>query len=604
MIFYIKIITVNHHTNLKRLTYKGTIACVKRSFEKVKIKITFITDRLTNPYKLKVELKKFLNLMRRILYYIIYKMQDQFKQPITKSKIMSGNPNINKRQNILKFGISWGTKTMRRRRTRSTIQNRKGSSLAFLNEYSFKNRYFSKEFIKLKFKAKNTFKCRNIINILSDINFLIFIWTKLKYFYYRSNLTVNHLTLNGVEWQWFLKISNSIKDENFKFNSKECRLNKDSTTGILEQTLLQQGISLLLNIVFQFNLHEHTHYFNYNKSQFTFLNQIKMQYADTVKNIKFNLKKKNYNYTHLNTFNKIIKKYIYDLNFIKLINMHLKNIKQTKPYMFYNIVINFLDNWVINFILYKYIQIKIDKPIPKISQFNKKKLFLFSNKKAVIFLYTRYKSFILIGLSNKNKASQVLKSKLKFIVNQQYNLKLTNQLVRYSFNVLNYKIKLIHKKYQLPKYVYKKLLMYFSTSIELNIPKNLLIDNLIKTGYISNKTKASTRNKKLIRNTFPNLLNHYKKVMNIFFQYYYLSNNYLYLKKNIFFLLEYSYALTLTSKLKLKTLKKIFSKHRRNLLIESYNKNITTYYYTSIKYQYFKCILNFTKNKLIIKKIF
>lgn len=103
---------VNPHTYLRRLTPKGTIACVKRLSEISKVKIKLPMDRLTNlnstvgsevPFS-------YIKNMQGAKNYLVFFVLNQSKQPTRSSRVIGEGPKGIYCQKLSEFGISRNTK--------------------------------------------------------------------------------------------------------------------------------------------------------------------------------------------------------------------------------------------------------------------------------------------------------------------------------------------------------------------------------------------------------------------------------------------------------------------------------------------------------------
>jgi hypothetical protein len=85
---------VNHHTYLRRLTPKGTIACVKRLSEIARVEIKLPMDRITNLNPMvgsEVPLSYIKN-VQRAKNYVVFSALNQLKQPTSSSRVIGEGP--------------------------------------------------------------------------------------------------------------------------------------------------------------------------------------------------------------------------------------------------------------------------------------------------------------------------------------------------------------------------------------------------------------------------------------------------------------------------------------------------------------------------------
>lgn len=120
----------------------------------------------------------------------------------------------------------------------------------------------------------------------------------------------------------------------------------------------------------------------------------------------------------------------------------------------------------------------------------------------------------------------------------------------------------------------------------LDAPLSEIVNKLVQKGYVKrNKgTKGKptrifkpTRNGKFINLTLDGIINHYKTVEKGILNYYSLANNYGNLVGIVHYLLKYSCVLTIASKMRLKTMRKVFRKYKKDLSVKGDNAKITSY---------------------------
>ena len=103
-----------------------------------------------------------------------------------------------------------------------------------------------------------------------------------------------------------------------------------------------------------------------------------------------------------------------------------------------------------------------------------------------------------------------------------------------------------------------------------NAPLTLVTKYLINKGY-AKSNRNPTRNTRLVNLSLYQIVNHYKELELEILHYYRLAENFDELAVNLHFILKYSCALTIASKMKLKTKRKVFMKYGKNLNIRDSN---------------------------------
>lgn len=117
----------------------------------------------------------------------------------------------------------------------------------------------------------------------------------------------------------------------------------------------------------------------------------------------------------------------------------------------------------------------------------------------------------------------------------------------------------------------------------LDAPVKEIVQRLINQNYAT-KAGEPTRNARFINHQLADIINHYRAVERGILNYYSLANNYGRLAARVHFILKYSCVLTLASKMKLKTKKKVFKKYGKDLeILNDKGKIIASYPTVSYK---------------------
>jgi hypothetical protein len=107
--------------------------------------------------------------------------------------------------------------------------------------------------------------------------------------------------------------------------------------------------------------------------------------------------------------------------------------------------------------------------------------------------------------------------------------------------------------------------------IQITLPIKELVSKLTKLGFLSKKG-FPTRNCKMLNYKLSSIIFRYRKIERNLLQQYFFLDNYSYLAKKICHVLKYSCALTICSKMHLKTLRRTFKKYGRHLYVRNGNK--------------------------------
>jgi hypothetical protein len=118
-----------------------------------------------------------------------------------------------------------------------------------------------------------------------------------------------------------------------------------------------------------------------------------------------------------------------------------------------------------------------------------------------------------------------------------------------------------------------------TTNTILDGPIDRIVKTLNERGY-TKKDGSPTRNGRFINHTLYDMIEHYKMVEKNILQYYKLANNYGRVAARVHYILKYSCALTIASKMKLTTLRRVFNKYGKNLNIKDESGKIIINYPT------------------------
>jgi hypothetical protein len=102
------------------------------------------------------------------------------------------------------------------------------------------------------------------------------------------------------------------------------------------------------------------------------------------------------------------------------------------------------------------------------------------------------------------------------------------------------------------------------------------LNKLINKNYIK-KNKKPTKNGKLINLPTEKILKHYKILEKNILNYHVKTTNYKKLAIQLHFIFKYSYILTIASKMRLKTKRKVFKKYGKYLKLKKNNNQIQAY---------------------------
>jgi archaellin len=199
--------------------------------------------------------------------------------------------------------------------------------------------------------------------------------------------------------------------------------------------------------------------------------------------------------------------------------------------------------------------------------------------------YVRYADDFIMGVNGpKSQCVEIVEECKKFLFERlklSLNLEKTKitHSQKQSASFLGYRI---HKtklsKNKIAKNSKGKMTRRVTNTV-LDAPIKPIVEKLILKSYARTNGNP-TRNGRFINYTLYEMIEHYKTVERGILQYYSLANNYGRVAARIHYILKYSCALTIASKMKLKTLKKVFNKYGKDISIKDQEGNIKTDYPT------------------------
>lgn len=592
-------------------------ACAKRLTEKMFAEIQFTMVRLTNLNFMSGS--KISHLVWSGFNYVVLESPKRLKQTVTRSKLMKERPKVNNRRGLMEFGILQHLEKCGERRNRSTtLISRKGSSLAQLAESELSGSYESQHLLKLKSDVNKGLKATNLSVIMSDPNFLIACWVRIRS--NKSNLTpAFDGTIDSIKESWFREIAGTMRNGGYKFqvarrkyilkpNSDKLRpLNMPSS----KDKIVLEGMRFLLDAIFEPSFKDSSYGWRPNRGCLTALNDIRMKCKGSSWYIEGDIEQQFPTMSH-KILVSIIKTKVDDQAFIDLLYKYMKvgygeNIKLATPMktgiiqsgplslILANIYMHPFDEWVENSLkpnfdkgekraknpeyLKKHhtagLEVK-DKSIRPILSMN-------SNFRRMD--YFRYADDFIIGVDGskkdcielKNKINDFLRTKLNLVLNLD-KTKIT-QAQKESANFLGYRInKTVMRKMPIRRDKIGRISQVVPRPI-LDSPIDIIIKRLIEWKY-ANKAGNPTRNARFINHHLSDIINHYRSIERGILNYYFLANNYNSLAARVHYILKYSCVLTIASKMKLKTKKKVFKKYGKDLSILNEKKKIIACYPT------------------------
>lgn len=618
MSFQVKLI-VNHRTYLRGLTSKGTKACTKRFSEiisRVRIEIIILMDRLTNLNpKVGSEVPHPLLDVQGVRYCVVYFILSQSKQPTSSSRKNGENPkSINNCQKRMEFGISRNMKMWGRRRIHSTafISGKESNRFA-VEDVEFEGSIIKDQFKKLQSDLTQGNKANNLTSILSNKNFLISCYQNIKSNPGNMTKSLDKEDLDGIRFTWFEEVSNSFRKGSFNFKpSRRTYIQKldgklrPITIPSPRDKIVQEGMRILLDAVFEKNFRASSHAFRAQRGCHTALNQIKMKYGKVNWLIEGDVQQQYPSIDH-NILVDLLREKIQDEPFIDLIykymrvgygEKHTDKINPTKiglaqggliSPVLSNIYMHPFDVWVEDELIPKYTKGKRKRSNPEYTKMirsygkAKDKTIRSTLSHDLNFCrvhYTRYADDFLIGVQESKKTCELILREIKSFLEKRLALTLNVSKTKIIHSTsdralfLGYHISCTPIKKMRIGYNSKNQLVRHTTRTVLNAPIKTVVEKLKEKGFLNSK-KMPTRNGRYINIDLWNIVENHKVLEKGILNYYAMANNYGRLAARVHYSLKYSCALTISSKMKLKTMRGAFKKYGKNLTVTVNDRSIS-----------------------------
>lgn len=624
MLIIINIYRVNHCTYSKGPTCRRTIVCTKRLVERASAEVKNTMDRLTNLFKHEggSEVPGLSINQWGVAIYVVITTLIRSKLPTFIKSYTCESPKVFNRQETLELGISRHTKVLGRRRIHSTaFICGKESSFTSSLEHELSGSYESEELKNLLNNVKNDSTCENLSLIMSDPKFLIACWVNIRSKTGSTTPALSLDTLDGIKTNWFYETAKSFRNGNFNFQpARRAYIPKPNgklrplTMPSPKDKIVQEGMRLLLEIIFEPTFRSSSHGFRPNRGCESALNSIKMSFGESKWFIEGDIDQQFPTVDH-QILIKIIEKRIKDQPFIDLLWKYLRtgygeNFKSVKPMnlgvvqggnlspVLSNIYMHPFDVWMEDTLIPSFnkgIRRKSNPEYTKLIRTPKisKKVIFKHNIKPLLWndsnfkrmKYVRYVDDFLVGvIGSKNECIEIRLKMKEFLERElKMTLNIDKTKITHGSNdsalFLGYCIHITKPRKRPIKYNKKGILTRITPRPQLDGPIDRIVKKLRERGFANTKNNP-TRNGKFIALSLADLINHYKTIERGILNYYGFANNYGRVAARVHYILKYSCALTIASKMKLKTLRKVFSKYGGNLNIKDGDGKIIANYPT------------------------
>lgn len=479
---------------------------------------------------------------------------------------------------------------------------------------------------KLVKLTKNNLEDKNFVNksvidIISDVEVLMVAYGAIKS--KPGNITPgsDKLTLDGINMDWFVKISQQLQDGSFVFKpARQVKIPKNKNSFRIlsvaspRDKIIQQAMYMVLEAVFEPVFKESSHGFRKGKSCHTALNFVNLKFGGINWLIKGDINNCFDSFDHKLIITEISKR-ITDQVFIDLLYKALKvgyvDCKSVKNTSFQgshqgsiispilcNILLHKLDVFIENLILQfnrgkkprsNPLYTKLMRKVKgKVLSYRKRRKILARVHKERIqsnmpkdmtfkrLRYVRYADDFLLGIIGSKKDCEfIIKIVEEFL---RDSLKLEFNLIKSEIiHATTDKAHFVGTDISMTPYEKKPIKILKSKSGAvlpavltprpvLNAPIKKIVKKFVEKGYAKNGVRGTpTRVGRFIHFEIPAIIESYLSVARGILNYYSFVSNYARCRARVLYILKYSLALTLASKLKLRTAHKTFKKFGSNL---------------------------------------
>jgi len=610
-------IVIKHSAYRRKLISKGNIACTKRHSERVSAKLLNNMGRFTNPSYNLLAGSEVPNRILGVRNYVVFFALNESSSPVTSSDQKRGSPKLFMRRKRMEFAMTRNSKERGLRRVHSTASScRKEPSHVRFSKDTLSGVYRSNQLDLLRSYIINNKKCINLSRIMSDPNFLIAAWVRIRSNSGSLTPALGNETLDGIHLSWFEETANTMRNGIFQFSpsrrtyvSRPDGKKRPLTIPSPKDKIIQEAMRFLLMLVFENDFTKNSHGWVTGRGCHTALNQIKTQFAHDNWFIEGDIDQQFPSINH-QVLVKLLKTKIDDQAFIDLIYKYLKvgygkhvnKITQMRlgtsqggilSPVLANIYMTPFDKWVESYLIPKYNKGRRKKANPVYTKMirsgkviNHSIHSLCSHDRNYIRLhYVRYADDFIMGLNGPKIYCEQIVDECRIFLLEQLKLSLNIEKTKITHSQLDsakflgyrvYKTKLSKMKIS---YNSKGKLIRRTTNTILDGPIDQIVEKLKERGY-AKKDGSPTRNGRFINHPLYDIVEHYKMVERGILQYYKLANNYGRVAARIHYVFKYSCALTIASKMKLNTLRRVFNKYGKNLSIRDESGKVITSYPT------------------------
>jgi len=483
----------------------------------------------------------------------------------------------------------------------------------------FEGQEVKNQFQKLLKDIESNNKTNNLTTILSNREFLIGCYLNIKSKPGNMTQSLNPETLDGIDMKWFDEVTQTFRNGKFNFRpSRRTHIPKPNgklrplTIPSPRDKIVQEGMRILLECIFNERFRESSHAFRPGRGCHTAINQIRLHFGKSNWFIEGDIEQQYPSVDH-NILIILLRDKIRDEPFIDLVYKYIRvgygeKSDEILPMkvglaqgglispILSNIYMHPLDEWMEDVLIPKYTKGKRKRTNPEYTKMlrmhgratNKRiGTGVANDENFGRVFYVRYVDDFLIGVIGSKETCKKIREEIKIFLEEHLAMTLNIDKTRITHTTtekalfLGYDITCTPKSKMPIEYDSRKRLIRKTTRTIINAPIKRVVERLRQKGFINSKNQP-TRCGRYINMDLWNIIEIYKSIERGVINYYCMANNYGRLAARVHYILKYSCALTISSKMKLKTKRGAFKRYGKNLTIKDKDKSIS---YPSISYK-------------------
>jgi len=483
----------------------------------------------------------------------------------------------------------------------------------------FEGQEIKNQFQKLLKDLDNKELANNLTTIMSNREFLIGCYINIKSKPGNMTRSLNPETLDSIDMTWFNEVVHTFRSGKFTFRpSRRTYIPKPNgklrplTIPSPRDKIVQEGMRILLECIFNAQFRESSHAFRPGRGCHTALNRIRLSFGKSNWFIEGDINQQYPSIDH-NILVNILREKIQDEPFIDLVYKYMRvgygeKSDEIMPMklgliqgglispILSNIYMHPFDEWMEDVLIPKYTIGRRKKANPEYTKMIRQhgsavdKLIgtsIPNDKNFGRVSYVRYVDDFLIGVVGSKDTCKKIREEIKVFLEKHLAMTLNIDKTHITHSTteralfLGYDISCTPKSKMPIGYNSRKRLVRKTTRTVMNAPIKRVVERLRLKGFLNSKNQP-TRCGRYINMDLWNIIDSYKSIERGVLNYYSMANNYGRLSARVHYSLKYSCALTISSKMKLKTMRGAFKRYGKNLEIRVKDKTIS---YPNISYK-------------------